>query len=148
MGCLSRWSDLRQCPTRSMISSAKSGMRDNRVLWRRKPSTPSAMRHSCRHRTAVLALSVSRVIPTVAAAVWREQHESDAPDMLLRAVPISCYSFEPEAVKGTVSDDNAGTHGRDSHHRTRQRLRNRTSPLDFIHQNENIGGISEGRISY
>jgi len=56
--------------TRSTTSGPSGGMRDGRVLSRRRPSTPSSMNRSCQRQTQVFDLPVRRMIscvPTLSA---------------------------------------------------------------------------------
>ena len=53
--------------TRSVTSGPRGGMRDGRVLSRRRPSTPSSMKRSCQRQTQVFDLPVRRMIFVVPA---------------------------------------------------------------------------------
>ena len=51
--------------TRVVTSDQSGGMRERRVLSRKRPSTPSSAKRSCQRQTQVFDLAVRRMISTV-----------------------------------------------------------------------------------
>jgi len=133
VGGLPAWSGLRQC--HNPLDDLRRQRRDAR--W---PSLVAEQPIDAFSHEAFLPAPDSRLglvgephDLNGAAAIRREQHDPGTPNVFLRTVAVGRYGLEPEVVNGAEFDDNAGAHGRDSHDRTRQGIRNRTPLSGFIH---------------
>ena len=72
--------------TRSMVSCARGGMRDGRVLSRSSPATPSRMKRSCQRQTHGFDLPARRMISAV-------PHPSAVARMILARQTCFCGLF-------------------------------------------------------
>jgi hypothetical protein len=121
---------------RAMTSASNGGIRGGRVLSRSRPSTPACMNLSCQRQTAALATPAWRMIcavPCRAVAIGRQQHDSRAPDMLLRAVAVADNGKQALAVAGSSMQADPSAQGGDPHAAPDLGNPFRPLPSGFIH---------------
>ena len=76
-------------------------MREGRVLSRRSPSKPSAMKRSCQRQTQVFDVPVWRMIALVPKPS-ADRSTICPPDMLLRSVAVLDHGLQPSRTAGVT----------------------------------------------
>jgi hypothetical protein len=118
--------------TRSATPDLSGGMREGRVLSRKRPPYPSCMKRSCQRQTQVFDLPVWHMIslvptPSALSSTILARH------MLLRCVTIPRERLQTTAVTGPESDGNSGSHRPDSHAASPAGIPSRIQISDLIH---------------